>query len=203
MRQIHESTRGIVFLGTRHKGNSWDFISPTFLVVLNILAFQAYWLGILNSSVVNSLVVFDDPDIEKANRLFRPVEKNYKIACCFANLPSGSSFIPFFVSDKTLGCVQSHNDPSYQPVPREVATLAGADVISLDAREHELGKFDYRNDVGYIRLLAFLRQVPLKRRQTRPTEDSPVDAAVQSGTIHGLRILCLGKRPYAAFQTSC
>ena len=75
MRKIHESTRGIVFLGTRHKGDSWDFISPTFQVVSNILAFQAYWLGMLDSSVVNSSVGLDDPDIEKANRIFRPMEK--------------------------------------------------------------------------------------------------------------------------------
>ena len=111
--------------------------------------------------------------------------------------------MPFFVSDKTLGCVQSHNDRSNQPVPREVATFAGADVISVDAREHELGKSDYSKDVGYIRLLAFLRQVPLIRRQIRCPEDSPVDAAVQSSTFHGLRTLCLGKRLYAVFQTSC
>lgn len=68
--------------------------------------------------------------------------------------------MPFFVSDKTLGCVQSLNDRSNQPVPREVATLAGADVISLDAREHELGKFDYRKDVGYIRCWPFYAKCP-------------------------------------------
>ena len=52
--------------------------------------FTAKWRG---------AAILGDPDIERSNRLFRSMEQYYKLACCFANLPSGGLLIPgLFVS---------------------------------------------------------------------------------------------------------
>ena len=55
-----------------------------------MLLFPAKWLG---------AAILGDPDIEGSNRLFRLMEQYYKLAWCFANLPSGGLLIPgLFVS---------------------------------------------------------------------------------------------------------
>jgi hypothetical protein len=59
-------------------------------MMMEMLMFTAKWRG---------AAILGDPDIERSNRLFRSMEQYYKLACCFANLPSGGLLIPgLFVS---------------------------------------------------------------------------------------------------------
>ncbi|OAQ58120.1 SesB protein [Pochonia chlamydosporia 170] len=157
LRGIFDCTKGIIFMGTPHRG-SW---------MADWAKIPAYTLGVVKSTNKSLLKVLetDDKYLQSVqDRFWSMIREQQKAGCDIE--------VTCFFEELPLSAVG-------EVVPRASATLEGYNAISIHANHSDMVKFGSADDNGFKRLLGELvrwepqvgksatRQLPLSTKESR------------------------------------
>ncbi|KAL4878002.1 hypothetical protein BJY04DRAFT_120489 [Aspergillus karnatakaensis] len=157
LRGIFESTKGIIFMGTPHKGSwiaNWARIPASALSLVK--STNTSLLGILGTD--NEFLEAIQIDFGGMIRNLRENGRSFEVTCFFEELPM-------------LGDVLI--------VPKESATLENYNSISIHANHSEMVKFHSADDNGYERLLGELMRWRTELVRGRVDEGASEDVSSQ------------------------
>ncbi|KAK7954712.1 SERAC1 protein [Apiospora saccharicola] len=141
---IYACTKGVVFLGTPHRGSD--------TVTYGKIVAKAAKLALRNpNDQLISMLEKESPILEHQRKSFASIGKDLALACVFEELPTA------------LGIVCSHTSSSdgIQIVPQWSAVIDGFNVREqpVPANHMEMCKFATRDDVGYKRVIRLIKHV--------------------------------------------